>query len=104
MNKREFDILQGNYPGNITAEEIYNKLWNKKPRILLYGYTISRKSFVIELNFDGKICKYVDDIEISFNNINDCVPSKRVYPAKSDFEFCKLLQSYGIDIPFTYFE
>lgn len=103
MNREEFEIIKGISCGEITPQELVKKLQNKEPRCLLSGYTLTRRSFVIDLGFDGSITKYVDDEEKPINNILDCIPNKRVYPAKSDFEFCQILQSYGIEIPFTCF-
>ena len=32
------------------------------------------------------------------------VPKKRLYPAKCDYEFCRLLKEHGVYLPFTTWE
>jgi hypothetical protein len=103
MNIEEFEKLK-----NIDEIEnliTVNDMINKEPRTLIYGYTIDRDTFEIIIDYgDGEIKKFIDDVEYIIESNYDFIPNKRVYPAKSDFEFCKLLIQRGIDIPFTIFE
>jgi hypothetical protein len=81
---------------------------NKEDRILISGYTCARDTFITELE-DGEIRSYTIDFHskqriyrsIEYNS--DYVPTKRVYPHKSDYEFCKLLRRQGVSISFTTF-
>lgn len=90
-------------------------LENQSDRILIHGYTLERNSFDVYIehgrinrviyNFKNEIINKIseDDFDsgIEFGLL---IPDKRVYPAKSDFEFCKLCISKGYFIPFTTFE
>jgi hypothetical protein len=93
-----------------------NDLKNKEDRVLISGYTCDRTTFITELK-QGKIVTYLADslykkgkvykrntyLEIEENS--DYIPNKRVYPHKSDYEFCKLLEERGVGITFgTYQE
>lgn len=102
MTKQEYDLLYGN--NNLIT---VNDLRNKEDRILIHGYTLERDTFIIELN-NGKFIKIIEQynkkpVFLSIETNYDFIPDKRVYPKSSDFEFCKLLISRGIDIPFTSF-
>ena len=88
-----------------------NDLTNKSDRILIYGYTCERDSFMIEI-IDWKIQKYITkfgydtnykEIKISMPIITneDYIPNKRIYPQHSDHEFCSLLLNKGLYLPFT---
>jgi hypothetical protein len=41
-------------------------------------------------------------VEIRENE--DYIPSKRLYPERCDFEFCKLLKETDVNLPFTTFD
>ena len=83
-------------------------LEDKSERTLLYGYDCDRKTHHVFIQ-DGRIqvCKYLlndfdDDCEfVDVTGDADYVPNKRVYPTRSDFEFCRLLCQRGVYIPFT---
>lgn len=98
MTIEEYNMLNG-INNFITVDE----LKNKKDRVLIYGYTLERQTFIIRLQ-DGKFIKTIGgDSKIIEHNSN-FIPDKRVYPAESDYEFCSLLLSRGVFIPFTTFE
>jgi hypothetical protein len=88
-----------------------NDLMNLADRTLIYGYDCDRNTFHLYLKdnlfvriyytFEKKILS--SDIG-PFMIATECVPDKRVYPECCDFDFCVLLHSKGIDIPFTGFE
>lgn len=99
MTIDELGILEKEYP-KITADN----LTNKKNRTLLYGFTCDRDTWHVYL-FDMNIyvCKYAygeNPIDIGYI-CDEFVPDKRLYPARCDFEFCSLLKSRGIYLPFT---
>lgn len=104
MNYDEYRILRGTYadvPSLITASD----LRDKTPRVLLNGYYPSGtdpQTLRVELEGDGVIRTYEDGRDITHHvTINEhYVPSKRVYPQKSDFEFCRLLIERGVNVPF----
>ena len=104
MNKEQFELLK-NYKDRIIIT--VDDLIDTSDRVLILGYNIERDTFKIELKdkkFIKTIHKYGMDSTkhpIDFNE--DFVPSKRVYPEESDFEFCQLLISRGVYIPFTTF-
>lgn len=85
-------------------------LQNKTPRTLLYGYTVDRDTWHVYINYEGhiKTVKYaglageVEQIHPRCNK--QYVPNKRLYPAKCDYEFCKLLKEAGVHLPFTTFD
>lgn len=84
-------------------------LVDQTPRTLLYGYTCDRETWHVYLA-DGAIHKvvygYPKSLELYVHQsqgltLEDCVPNKRLYPEACDFEFCSLLTSRGINLPFT---
>ena len=109
MNKKQFNklIQKTVKPMMFSATDLINK----KDRTLLWGYTLDRNSFHVYLKC-GKIHLYVysyDEKEILKSesgfemDVEKLIPSKRVYPEASDYEFCKKLLDMGINIPFTIF-
>lgn len=84
-------------------------LHDKTERTLLYGYTCERATHHVYIKnnaihvalYDGLGKVNLHSIKIICNQ--DYVPDKRVYPARSDFEFCALLIRHSIDINFTEF-
>lgn len=102
MTKEEFESLTNR---NSNAIISVDDLKNKENRTLIYGYTLDRSTHHVYLK-DGRIycCVYDDDIikrEVVWND--DYVPDKRIYPARSDYEFCLLLKLAGVYLPFTNF-
>jgi hypothetical protein len=78
---------------------------------LLYGYTVERNTFHVYM--EGKevaIYIYRHDKERIYylkdarHILTSLVPNKRVYPETCDPEFCHLLISAGINIPFTHYD
>jgi len=86
-------------------------LINNLNRTLLYGYTCDRDTWHVYLE-DGIIYTVVynareDEIKFNIVPINDnqdFVPNKRLYPARCDYEFCRLLKEHGVDMTFTTWE
>lgn len=88
-------------------------LVNQNDRTLLYGYTLERKTFHVYLKnqniytvvYETDYSEYTPkpknmrQIEIITNH--DYVPSKRLYPERCDYEFCRLLKMKEICLPFT---
>jgi hypothetical protein len=104
MTLEEFQKIRGKNQTLITAKDLVNK----ENRTLLHGYTLERDTFDVEL-VNGEIVVEVNEFEKGLRIItpscnSDYVPSKRVYPAQSDFEFCRLLLERGVYIPFTFFD
>lgn len=97
-------------------------LVDKTPRTLIYGYTPARATFHVYLGVDGLIhvLTYNEGTAAEGSDVvpflvqghsagpsggltdnAGYVPSKRVYPAASDFAFCKLLAQHGVQPCFT---
>lgn len=110
MDLNQYQTLEASLhmPSVICATE----LADPSDRTLVYGYTVERETFHLYLE-NGKFNRVVydgdnvflsgltglDSIELAL-----CVPDKRVYPARSDFEFCRLVLIKGGSVPFTTFE
>lgn len=77
-------------------------------RTLIYGYTCDRDTFHIYLE-GGEVCgciygfKAEEVTPLDLKTLEQCIPNKRVYPHGCDLEFCEMLISRGIYIPFTTF-
>lgn len=105
MLKSEYDAL---------SDEMY-----KKPtvsmaevgygdRTLIYGYTCKRQTFHAYVKYDELYVVIFDGPEEFVRHgveleAAHMVPDKRVYPQWCDYDFCKLLISKGVSIPFTTF-
>jgi len=99
MYKIEFDIL------NDISLITINKLKDKSDRTLLYGYTCNRDTWHVYIK-NGDIHTIIyrpkENPEERIVRCNfDYVPSKRLYPECCDYEFCRLLNEKGVDLPFT---
>ena len=82
-----------------------SELTDQTDRTLLFGYDFERKTVHVYLK-DGLIHWFHLDTHFAaawWEDAKRLVPVKRVYPALSDYKFCALLQSKGIDVPFTSF-
>ena len=86
-------------------------LKDKSDRTLLFGYTCDRDTWHVYINNNKiiSICysyneKITEGNTIIIEDNEDYVPNKRLYPERCDFEFCKLLKEYGINLPFTYYD
>ena len=107
MDRLEYKILQQIEERLLEAEDLINNL----DRTLLYGYTCDRDTWHVYLE-DGKIYTVVynareDDIKLNIIDVvnnEDFIPNKRLYPARCDYEFCKLLKERGVHLPFTTWE
>lgn len=103
MKLEEFKNLQ-NVNILLTAKDLINHT----PRTLLYGYDIYRNTVHTYLDDNLRIITlkygYKERPTCLFlTNNHEYVPSKRLYPERCDMEFCKLLISLGINLPFTTF-
>ena len=89
-------------------------LENQTPRTLLYGYTCERDNFHIYLTDAGTLVRVIYDhygmlLDMLTEAdtpllVTQCIPDKRVYAHHSDFEFCALLQTAGVSVPFTTYQ
>jgi hypothetical protein len=82
-------------------------------RTLLYGYTCARDTWHVYLkNKRIVVVKYNNEYSrgtaipknMTYINVKSnlgFVPDKRLYPERCDYEFCLLLKSKGIELPFT---
>lgn len=109
MNKEQYET---HFSGNAKAQVIsVDMLTSKVPRTLMYGYNCDRDTFHLYLDKDGQFhslyYKHPNDLASHKAAIelapDECVPNKRVYPERCDFEFCTLLRNAGVEIPFTNF-
>lgn len=85
-----------------------DQLKDRRERTLLYGYNLDRTTVHVYLK-DGVIHYYHydhNDIQIAYcsctrMHAQSLVPTKRLYPEVCDFEFCTVLASMGVHLPFT---
>lgn len=108
----EFEIIKAGY--NPQAARMYAKLLeNKTPRTLAYGFTAERETFHAYLAEDGNVVRIVYDhdgllIDVKTEAdgllMTECVPNKQLYPERCDFEFCQLLMTRQVYLPFTVYE
>ena len=113
MTREEYEALQRIM--RIDSKIRVTELLDLTPRMLIYGYDCDRNTFSLSLietpngglEFERKLVKYPDTVleytttkEI---NIHSCVPNKRIYPDRCDFEFCTLLHNREVYLPFTTF-
>lgn len=107
MTKKEFTTLDAPLKSYISVHDLVNKT----PRTLVYGYDLDRNTHHVYLmdgeihsdiySFDGNLLNSTVGIEI---NPYKCSPNKRAYPARCDFEFCKLLKEHGVQVSYTTFD
>lgn len=105
MNADQYQALQNsNFDRLLTADN----LADKTPRTLVYGYTCTGDSWHVFLDHDGQIKTVAYSSEknplqtIDITNNRSFVPDKRIYPQFCDFEFCSLLKSQDVPLPFTF--
>ena len=103
MKKEEYELLKK--PRKPFSVDM---LKNKEDRTLLYGYTLERDTWHVYLK-DGEIIKVIygyegKPVRFEIKDIYDLRVDKRLYPARCDFEICKIMKEYDIDLPFTGFE
>lgn len=107
MNEAQFYQLDRGLPKLITLQD----LTDKSPRTLVYGYNCNRDTWHIYITADGQFqwVLYdfdgflIDEYKTDSLKPSDCLPDKRIYGQKSDFEFCQLLMHCGQSLPFTTF-
>lgn len=108
MNHAQFEKLQNDITPQ--AKVLVTELTNLEDRTLLWGYTSDRNSFHVYLkdgilnkviyNFDRHLLRHEEGVDL---NIEGITPDKRIYPSSCDFEFCTLLRSKDVYLPFTTF-
>jgi hypothetical protein len=106
MNYQEYkDLMQiGRNPQTLAGED----LKDQTDRTLLYGYTIERDTHHVYLK-DGVLHLFVYQHSSIHKHesgrllLESLIPSKRLYPGKCDYEFCRFLKSQGLHLPFTAF-
>jgi hypothetical protein len=118
MNQTQFESVQHFQKNRVDMQTVkISEIQNPdRDRTLIYGYTCNRDTFHIYLQHGGihrvvysppsvneeKITRQIFMYETNtWMHAEFAVPNKRVYPAASDFDFCMLLTSKGIHIPFT---
>lgn len=100
------------------------ELKDQSNRTLMYGYTVDRLSVHVYLKdgvlhqltytglrrtseHEGFACATVshrDESSVYFaGDLSMWLPSQRAYPEQCDFEFCSLLASAGVEVPFASF-
>lgn len=112
MLLEEFEIIKAGY--NPQAARMSAKLLeNKTPRTLAYGFTTDRKTFHAYLAEAGNVVRVIYDHDGLLVDIKteadgllmtECVPNKRMYPERCDFEFCQLLMARQVYLPFTMYK
>lgn len=112
MLLEEFEIIKAGY--NPQAARMYAKmLENNTPRTLAYGFTTDRETFHAYLAEDGNVVRVIYDhdgllvdikTEVDGLLMTECVPNKRMYPERCDFEFCQLLMARQVYLPFTMYK
>jgi hypothetical protein len=117
MNEQEYNKFISEPRGPRLLPSV-SELSDLTPRTLIFGYDTDSKSFHVYLGVDRLIhvVRYTsraigyDTGLILFHSHgesggvtkpSDFVPNKRVYPESCDLEFCKLLRTYGVSVPFT---
>ena len=80
-------------------------LTDQSERTLIYGYTTDRETHHVYIK-DGaiRVVRYFFEkppvlVPVTCNQ--DYAPGKRVYPTRSDFEFCSLLARKDVDLSYT---
>lgn len=108
MDREQYEKLTRFEP-KVSAE----LLEDKQDRTLLFGFTLKRHTHHVYLqngvlhllvyrwSKEGeKPVLHHEEGEIEAYRL---VPSKRLYPEKCDYEFCKILCSMDLQLPFTSF-
>ena len=110
MTKNEYNEFL-KIPSNASKCITIDNLTDKTDRTLLFGRTTENKIFHVYVKncqihivtyqpkWKHNQCEAQDVNEIIPNTDEDFIPSHKVYPERSDFEFCKLLKSRNVDIP-----
>lgn len=96
---------------DFNCESAFSKyLKDRKPRTLLYGYTVERHTFHLYMGDDGQLHRVIYDHRNLLVNVKhesegleleECIPNKQLYPEACDFVFCGYLMSFGLKLPFN---
>ena len=110
MTKDEYENLRP-YPNSSRGIKIED-LVNTEGRTLLYGYSTDRDAIHVYLK-DRKFYLYRYNVDRSVSSlhifgehiedVSNLIPNKRLYPECCDEEFCQILISLNIYLPFTNF-
>lgn len=116
MNRDEYRSLLARPTGVpvISAADLESKIRDFLPDstippmfTLLYGYTLKRDTFHVYYD-DGQITRHIYNSDETIQDLSrwvwpaeDLVPSKRVYPDRTNYVFARMLKDLGIDIPWT---
>lgn len=109
MTNDEFESLaQTSFP--LVLIDV-GELEDRSDRTLLWGYTAERYSWHVFLRA-GEIEIVVYEFPYTIMDHKrdhtfdaaDLIPNKRLYPEACDYEFCTLLCSVGVFLPFTTFD
>lgn len=110
MTEEEMNQLRMITPVNDVVN--IQHLNNKEPRTLLFGYDTDRTTihvYICPISNEIRTITYgsythnMPRFRIIHSN-EDYVPTKRIYPHKSDFEFCKLLAERATPMAFANYE
>jgi len=112
MNKKQYNKLS--HMDEEASLISVTDLIDRRDRTLIYGYTLDRYTFHVYLK-GGKIHRYIYSEYVNVEGydeyicgaglpVKSVIPDKRIYPAKSDYEFCKILMKGGEFLSFTTFE
>lgn len=110
MDQNQYNALETNVGKKTWIEA--SELTDQTDRTLIYGYTVGRETFHLYLEngafnrviYDGDKVFLAGETGVESLALAQCVPDKRVYPERCDFEFCRLLKSRDVSIPFTTFD
>lgn len=98
------ELQQMDFPKPVVLVTV-DDLEDKSDRTLVYGYDTERFTHHTYIK-NGEIFTvlYKPDTPISIKEMksnDDFSPNKRLYPERSDYEFCKLLKKLGVHVSFT---
>ena len=99
MNEYELSSVQQATP-RVSVED----LADRTPRVLLRGYDVERRDFVVTLTADG----FKREAEGTTTTAPEwaaieLAPNKRIFPEPTDFEFASLLVNRGVSLTFLPF-
>ncbi len=81
-------------------DEKHQAIYEQEYLPLLYGYTLDRDSFSVNIEFN-KIVVFDGKKNILPKSFQECLPNKRAYPNETSYFFTKLCNQFGYGIDFT---